>query len=148
MMLFRKDEVKILAADTWFGRCVKERVGWTCEKCGKVYNIPDTQGLHCSHFIGRGNYATRFEPLNAFAHCYGCHSYFEQNPHIFTAWVKDKLGLDLYDILMEKSLNIVGGKAARHEVKEIAKHYEAEYNRMLGERARGITGRLEFVGFL
>jgi hypothetical protein len=143
-----KDYMKLTSADQWFGRCIKERVGWTCEKCGKVFNIPDTQGLHTSHFIGRGNYAVRFEPLNAYAHCYGCHSYFEQNPHIFTAWVKDKLGLDLYDILMEKSLNIMAGKEARHELKTIAEHYKSEYERMLSVRAAGVSGRIEFVGWV
>ena len=139
--------MKITPADQWFGRCIKERASWTCERCGKVYNIPDTQGLHCSHFIGRGNYAVRFEPLNAFAHCCACHFYFEGNPHIFTSWSKERLGVDLYELLLEKSNDIVAGKSARRELKEIAQHFESEYNRMMGERARGVVGRLEFTGY-
>jgi len=139
--------MKIIPADVQFGRCVKERVGWTCERCGKVFNLPDTQGLHCSHFVGRGNYATRFEPLNAFAHCCACHFYFEGNPHIFTAWVKDRLGIDLYEQLLEISNDVMRGKEARHNLKEIAAHYKGEYERMLSVRAEGVQGRLEFTGY-
>jgi hypothetical protein len=139
--------MKILPADVWFGRCVKERVGWTCEKCGKVYNIPDTQGLHCSHFITRKNYAVRFEPLNAFTHCYFCHMTFEGNPHKFVAWAREKLGGDLYDLLIEKSNDIDRGRMIRRELKDVARHYESEHNRMLSIRAEGINGRIEFTGY-
>src|SRR5690349_13419351 len=66
--------------DYWFSLCVRQRANWHCECCGNYYEPwigkngePANPGLHCSHYIGRANYATRFEPLNVFAHCYGCH---------------------------------------------------------------------------
>jgi hypothetical protein len=139
--------MKILPADVWLGRCVKERVGWACEKCGKIYYVPDTQGLHASHFVGRGNYATRFLPENVFAHCFGCHAYFEANPHRFVEWAKNKLGVYVYDQVIEISNDIVRAKFIRRELKDVARHYESEYNRMLSIRAEGVSGRIEFVGY-
>jgi len=138
--------MKISPADTWFSRCVRERASWACERCGKYY-APPTNALQCSHFVGRENYATRFEPLCAFSHCYSCHTFFHGNPHLFTDWAKEKLGIDLYDLLIEKSNDIDRGRLARRSKKAIAVYYKSEYERMLSVRAEGITGRLEFVGW-
>ena len=138
--------MKTTSADMWFSRCVRERAEWKCEKCGKQYDST-SMGLHCSHFIGRGNWSVRFDPMNADSHCYYCHSQFEGNPHKHTEWKKRQIN-GCYDILIEKSNNLMLGKQARHEVKEIAKHYKAEYERMMSIRAEGVTGRLEFEGYL
>lgn len=138
-------------ADYWFSRCVRERAGWRCENCGKQYQEGD-QGLHCSHFIGRGNWAVRFEPLNAFAHCFSCHMMFEGNPDLFTAWVKQKLeerGVQ-YDILREIANSIARGKEYRKTKGkgELARHYKEEFEKMKSKRAKGKRGRIEFVGWL
>ena len=138
--------MKITQADKWFSRCVRERAEWKCEKCGKQYDST-SMGLHCSHFVGRGNYAVRFEPLNADAHCYYCHSQFEQNPHKHTEWKREQLGYS-YDVLIEKSNNLMLGKLARKSASELSKHYKAEYDRMMELRAQGVTGRIEFAGYL
>ena len=138
--------IKIISADKWFSWCVRERAHWTCERCGKEYT-PPTTALHCSHFIGRGNWSTRFEQLNGFAHCYGCHLVFEGDPYLFNEWTKDQLGADVFDILIEKKEDPMIGKQMRHEVKEIAKHYLGELNRMKKLRAQGEEGRIEFVGY-
>lgn len=132
-------------ADKWFGYCVKERAGWRCENCGKQYRQGD-QGLHCSHFVGRGNWAVRFDPLNADAHCYYCHSQFEQNPHKHTVWKTERLG-KFYEILIEKSNNLMIGKQCRKEKKEIAAHYKSEFERMQELRNGGKIGRLDFVSY-
>ena len=136
-------------ADTWFSRCVRERAGWRCESCGKQYNEGDT-GLHCSHFIGRGNWAVRFEPLNAFAHCFGCHMKFEGNPNMFVEWVKGINGAANFEIVIEASNSIMRGKEYRRTKGkgEIAAHYKKEYESMKAQRAQGVTGRIEFVGWL
>lgn len=42
-----------------------------CLRCGT------TQMLTCSHFHGRANYATRFEPSNCVTFCVPCHDIFE-----------------------------------------------------------------------
>lgn len=137
-------------ADYWFSRCVRERAEWTCENCGKQYHEGD-QGLHCSHFFGRGNWAVRFEPLNAFAHCFSCHMHFEGNPHEFVAWAHfEKIGTGKYPLLVELSNDLMRGKEYRRTKGkgEIAAHYKAEFERMQAERAKGKRGRIEFVGWL
>ena len=53
--------------------------------------------LHCSHFQGRGKEATRFEPLNADALCYGCHQYFTSHPAEHYAWQVQRKGQELVD---------------------------------------------------
>ncbi len=134
-----------LDPDQWFSLCVRERAGWKCECCGKDYTptisentgLPGNPGLHCSHYIGRANYAVRFEPYNAVAHCYGCHAKFEGNPHNFMEWTYDRLGGWLYDVLIEKSNNMMLGKQARREKQEIAEHYKSEFARIRAEHLCG-----------
>jgi len=138
--------MKITPADHWLSMCVKERAEWKCERCGTQYHYP-AYGLDCSHYFSRTNKAVRHEPLNVFSHCRGCHQYLGDNPHIFREWVMNKLGIYNYDTLVEMSNDIMRGKEARHELKEIAAHYQSEYERMLQVRATGVTGRIEFVGY-
>ncbi len=135
--------MKITTADTAFSKCVRERANWTCERCGHVYT-PPTQALHCSHFIGRGNWATRFIGANAFAHCYGCHSFFEQNPDAFREWVRGRMGTESYEVLIRAADAHSVGKWAHREVKEIAAHYRDELKKMQARRALGKSGRINF----
>jgi hypothetical protein len=125
--------MKIKAADRWFSKCVRERAFWRCERCGKYYAPRNTRGLDCSHFIGRGNWSVRFDPDNAFAHCVGCHSYFENNPHEFVAWAYERLN-GRYAGVLARSKDISIAKRAHRAVGEIAAHYKAEYERMTGLR--------------
>ena len=143
-----KKREKKLDPDYFFSLCVRERAGWKCQKCGKDYTpwtgangYPANPGLHCSHYIGRGNYATRFDPLNVDAHCYFCHSQFEGNPHEFREWKLARIGQAVYDVLIEKSRNILLGKQARKEKQQIAEHYKQQYHLM---KANVIT---DFQGY-
>lgn len=143
------------APDYWFSLCVRERAGWNCEGCGKHYEPftsakghPANPGLHCSHYIGRANYATRFEPMNADAHCYSCHAKFEGNPHEFMTWKQGRLGQEKYDILIEKSNDIMLGKEARMSKREIADHFKSEFEKMMVHRNSGSIGRINFKGYL
>ena len=140
--------LKITEADKWFSRCVRERNEWICEGCGKKYPELD-RGIHCSHYFSRGNWAVRLEPLNAFAHCFACHQRLGSNPHLFVEWTQSILGKK-YDVLVELSQDIVRAKTYRATkgLGEIAKHYEKEYMRILELRASGVTGRIEFVGWI
>ena len=141
---------KRLDPDQWFSLCVRERAGWKCECCGKDYTptisentgLPGNPGLHCSHYIGRANYAVRFDPYNAVAHCYGCHAKAEGNPHNFMKWTHDRLGVWLYDLLIEKSNNLILGKQARKEKQEIAQHYKAEFERIRNSNNKQFEGYL------
>ena len=146
VVLSEIEEMLITPADKWFSLCVRERSGWRCENCGKQYE-EKSQGLHCSHFIGRGNWAVRHDPMNADAHCYYCHVQFEGNPHKHTEWKKERLG-KFYDTLIEKSNSVTLGKQARQDRKEMAAHYKKEYERMLEQRSEGKVGRLNFTGWL
>ena len=138
--------IKRTPADKWFSLCVRERAEWKCERCGREFLLPYTQGLDCSHYKGRGNWGTRFEPLNAFALCYGCHSLVGNDREFFV----DKKGEAAESIVLEKRNNITLGKEYKRTggKGEIAKHYKAEYERMLELRAQGVTGRLEFTAWL
>lgn len=64
--------IKLRKADVEFSKYIRTRDGWCCQRCHKKYT-PPTQGLHCSHYFGRGRENTRFDPDNCIALCYGCH---------------------------------------------------------------------------
>ena len=136
--------IKITPADEAFSLCVRERAGWCCEKCGTHYPEGKRGGLHCSHFHGRANWSVRFDPLNAFAHCFGCHMYFEGNPHEFREWVMQQIGEGAYQILLEKKNNISLAKIARKTKGkgEIAAHYRQEHKRIKDQNERTFIGWL------
>lgn len=89
-------KVKIDKADQLFSRYIRTRDNWTCQRCGQRYD-PPTRALHCSHFQGRGHEATRFEPLNADALCYGCHHYFTSHPGEHYLWQVQRKGQVVVD---------------------------------------------------
>ena len=60
---------------------------------------------------------------------------------IFGGFVKEVIEELSQDIARYKSMRRTKGKG------EIAKHYKSEYERMMEERAAGVRGRLEFVGY-
>lgn len=88
--------VKITPADKAFSLYIRTRDKWTCQRCGKYYE-PPTMALHCSHFQGRGKEATRFDPLNADAMCYGCHRYLGSHPAEHYMWQVQRKGQDVVD---------------------------------------------------
>lgn len=91
-------KVKIDKADKLFSLWIRTRDNWTCQRCFKKYT-PPTSALHCSHFKGRSKEATRFEPLNADALCYGCHQYFTSQPDEHYNWQIHKKGKEVIDKL-------------------------------------------------
>lgn len=136
----------ITPADTAFSWCVRERANWRCERCMKQYDRDDPnarKGLHCSHWMGRGNWSTRFNPLNGFSHCRGCHQYFSARPALFTDWVIERHGEEVADKL--KALSNKPAKGLRRRVGEIAKWYRQENKAQLEKRKEGHTGWLPFV---
>ena len=94
--------VKIDIADKYFSLYIRTRDKWTCQRCQKPYT-PPTNALHCSHFQGRGKEATRFEPLNADALCYGCHQYFTSHPLEHYEWQVERKGQKVVDQLKLQS---------------------------------------------
>lgn len=87
--------IKIRRADAVFSKWIKIRDKYTCQRCGAVHAVK-SRGLHCAHFITRRNEATRFDPDNACALCYGCHSHFHQHPDEHRVFMEEQLGSDIF----------------------------------------------------
>ncbi len=91
--------IRIRKTDALFSFFIRDRDQWTCQRCKTRY--PEgARGLHNSHFWGRKNECTRFEPLNCDAFCMGCHKYFESNPELYRAWKLKQLGEEQYKRLI------------------------------------------------
>lgn len=146
-------KIKIHPADSWFSKCIREAADWTCEAheyCG--FNTSGkfeegSQGLHCSHYFGRGGYGTRFAVENCDAHCFACHQKLGSNPDDFTRWKAQKYGEGMIGILREKRNDIGLAKAIKKNLKDVAKHYREEHKRLKQLRAEGITGKLDVIGY-
>lgn len=112
--------------DSAFSKFIRLRDGLCCQRCGKGYTLSD-RGLHNSHFIGRGNHQTRYDPENCDALCWGCHQFFET--HKATAyrdWKLEQLGEQRFDALIERSRDTkkFDKEAAKAHVAELLKSVE------------------------
>ena len=133
--------IKIFPADAWFSKCIRERAGWSCERCGVSY-VPPTQALHCAHFHSRGSWSTRFDPSNALAFCYGCHQYTSTHRDEHTKIHRSIIGeLEFDRIWFDHSRPATKIKSRKAE---IARHFRQEFERLQKLRDKGFTGRLEF----
>jgi len=102
--------VKIDLTDQAFSRYIRKRDKWTCQRCGRFFPLDDDGGmtergrLQCSHYIGRGNQATRMDPENCMALCMGCHSYLEtRKPTEYRELMIRRLGKAKHDALLVRS---------------------------------------------
>ena len=91
-------KIRIDKADSLFSKWIRTRDGWTCQRCLTKYPV-GSQGLHNSHFYGRGHENTRFEPDNCQALCFGCHQYLGSNPNDHRDFMLKKLGQKRFDTL-------------------------------------------------
>ena len=136
--------IKTTPADIAFSKCIRERAGWKCERCG-AQHAKSSQGLHCSHHHSRGNWSIRFDPNNAESLCYGCHSLAggteERRKEVLTD--------EQIDLLWERKRDTGLGKLAKKTKGkgEIAKHYRDELQRMQSLRDAGKKGRIEFENY-
>jgi hypothetical protein len=90
---------RIFPADRAFSNFIRERDGWTCQRCGREYP-PPTSALHNSHFFSRGKWSTRFDPENCMALCYGCHRFMDK--HIeseYKPFKIERIGEDAFSAL-------------------------------------------------
>ena len=113
--------VKIKKWDAVFSQIIRTRAKWMCEVCGKP---GQGSGLHCSHFYSRRHQATRYDPDNAAAMCFGCHQKMGGNPILFQNWIEDYLGSERYSMLNEKHHRIV--KRTKKDKDELYKHLKGE----------------------
>ncbi len=132
--------IKITPADAALSKCVRERSGWLCDRCGAQHE-ENSSGLHAAHWHSRGNWFTRFDPANLLALCYGCHS--------FTARERDEHRKTMLRYISEMELDRLAfdrnrpAYGIKKRVSEIAKHYREQHKKMQALRAQGHTGRLE-----
>jgi hypothetical protein len=103
-------KVKLRKSDILFSKYIRTRDGWRCVACdldtetGSKDYSEHKQGLHCSHYWGRGRENTRFDPENCLALCLYHHKYSagwghtETKPR-FTAYLREKLGDKGFDLL-------------------------------------------------
>ena len=132
-------------ADIAFSQCLRAAHDYVCEKCG-IQKPPNGRrggsGLECSHRYGRRSRTVRWCKENADCLCSGCHRYFEEHPFEYKAWVTDKDGEDLIEILTEKWRS--GVKVPKTEEREIAKHYREQLKIIEQKRLDGVTGYIDF----
>ncbi len=91
--------------------------------------MENSQGLHCSHYIGRGNWATRFDPDNALSLCYGCHRIVGSDPTEHTRILLAKIGQKRYNELRRRSQDLrgLGNTYRRTKGKgDIAKYFRGQ----------------------
>lgn len=145
----RRMKLKRTAADKWFSNCIRIAQNWTCEHCGRNYEN-NRQGLDCSHFYGRANYSVRFYPLNAFAHCMGCHRELGENPALFVEFVEKQLGQHGAEIIRSMSTDTSIGRAARKADKDgsLSKHYREQFRIMEAKREGGDMSVLTFEAWM
>ena len=137
--------IKVIPADKWFSLCIRERADNVCERCGTDYK--NRPGLQNCHYETRRNYSIRFEPINCFAMCYGCHQLMDSSRIGFSEFYILKRGQVKLDVLTELSRDLMRGKENRRNKKEIAEYYADVYESMLLQRSYGVTGWLDFVGY-
>jgi 5-methylcytosine-specific restriction endonuclease McrA len=93
--------IKIDKADEVFSIYIRTR-DKRCVRCGRRGSGPQgIEGLQNSHFFGRANESTRFDPKNCDATCSGCHSYWGSTNHEQYRQFKIKqLGQQGFDLLV------------------------------------------------
>lgn len=103
--------MKFDGADRLFSLWIRKRDKFTCQRCGGK-----GESLQCSHFYGRVNESTRFEPDNCITLCYVCHKYFDETDReAYRDFKLKQLGQRRFDLL----------KIQRHTYKKKDRKLEA-----------------------
>ena len=134
-------KIRIDPADAAFSLCIRERTNWHCQHCLRTFP-KQSGGLQCSHLFSRRHNSTRYDPENAFAHCFACHQKLGGDPVSFTRWAESVMGPEKVSKLHQKAQLTL--KLTKQDKAFIAKHYRAEHRRMTVLRDGGIAGYLPF----
>lgn len=93
--------------DIKFSKWLRDKVG-KCEKCGT------TEGLTCSHYIGRREYATRWLEENCDVLCFSCHAEFEpRKQYEYKIWKQNKMGVEAEEELSKLKYGYKGASEAK-----------------------------------
>ena len=128
--------------DKVFSDLVRSKYFWTCTVCGRYFPEGSRQGLHCSHFYSRRHKGLRYHPLNAAAHCFGCHQRLGENPLEFAAWIDGHIGKE-----NAENLRVMASRISKHskpELEDIFRNLRASWQQMEAQRQDGVQGRIEF----
>lgn len=91
--------LKISTADRLMSLYIRERDGWTCQRCFAKYP-PPTTSLQNSHFFGRTMKSVRWDPDNCDSLCHGCHRYWEKEDREgYRTFKVRQLGEKRFDLL-------------------------------------------------
>jgi hypothetical protein len=90
----------IRKADKLFSALIREEDH--CEWCGAKNDT-----LQCAHIFTRSYKITRYDPLNAICLCAGCHFRWHKEPVEAVEWVKNYLGVNVYEELRYTAKNRV-----------------------------------------
>lgn len=137
-------------ADKHFSNCIRARANWHCENCGGDFSNY-REYLDCSHFITRGEKSVRVHPLNAFAHCKGCHQklgggrWGGGNVAEFTAHYDARRG-PWFRLFITK-LARMPFRYYDSYIPEISKHYREQFKRIDKLRKDGNTAYQHFPMF-
>jgi hypothetical protein len=105
----------IQALDELFSEFIRKRAirrSGGCEYCGSQVidrqkengdTLPAWRQLQCSHFIGRGNHKVRWDEMNAFGSCGGCHLKMEHDPVSHVEFFKKTYGETEYELLTARA---------------------------------------------
>jgi hypothetical protein len=97
--------IRITKADCDFATEIKARDLWICQRCRK-YKPPPNRGLHCAHYFTRRTQATRLDPDNAMALCYGCHQFVDSHAKEKEALWRREFGDERFEALMLRAHNV------------------------------------------
>lgn len=151
-------KIKRLAADKWLSHCVRARAKYRCERCDKDYFDTNKQGLQCSHLIGRGHYATRFDPQCCLSLCSRCHSEMTAHPiaHIQlwreqhgSIYGRDSSDSELNALLARSACKERAAYARKKDNQElIAAHYKQQFEQLIeyAEATEWEEERYDFTG--
>ena len=89
-------------ADAKFSREIRERDRYTCQRCSAIH-LENSQGLHAAHMFTRRTQATRFDPDNAMALCYGCHQFADSHSAEKEALFRARLGDEAFEALAARA---------------------------------------------
>jgi len=69
------------------------------------------------------------------------------NPDDHREWMVNKVGEGMIDILRQKREDIGLAKSIKKNLKDVAKHYKAEYDRLKSLRMAGEKGTLDIIEY-
>jgi hypothetical protein len=123
--------------------CIRERTGWTCERCEKYYPEGHRGGLECSHYYGRRGLSTRWFPDNLNAFCTGCHFHLGGARDEYTSFKFKELGESGFDDLVLRGNSV--RKYSKADREEIYQHFKSELRHMQRQRMEGRQGYLPLL---